>query len=330
MKTVEIRTSPRPRILVTHLIHDQVLRLLKKHFSVDHNATGRGLSRRALLRKLRTADGVISFMPDIIDKEFLDAAPHLKIITAALKGFDNIDVDEIVRRKIVLKISRSLLTKPTAELILALMLGISRNIFAGNSLVRQHRFKTWLPRLYGNSLEGKTAGIIGMGMIGWQLARSLRSLGMHVIYCDNGQIPNSRSNGTKVDLNQLLREADYVIPLTPLTRATYHMIGKEQVGKMKLGAYIINAGRGSLVDEAAISVALRSGKLEGYAADVFEMEDFSVTGHPKEINKYLLTSEKTLLTPHLGSAVKEVRLSIEMEAAENLVRFFKRSTILRR
>jgi len=204
-----------------------------------------------------------------------------------------------------------LLSEPTAELALALLLGLARNVAAGDRLIRSGRFAGWRPALYGASLAGATVGIIGFGQVGRALERMLQGFSCLVLHNDLSQ---------STPLDELLAASDFVLPLLPLIPATLRLFGAATIAKMKPGAFLINVSRGSVVDENAVADALARGHLAGYAADTFEMEDWARSDRPPSIAPRLLVmKDKTLFTPHLGSAVARVRLEIEMTAARNIL-----------
>ncbi len=261
----------------------------------------------------RDADALMVFMPDSLDEEFLRACPNLKIVAAALKGCDNFDVDACTRLGIWFTIVPDLLTEPTAELALALMLGVARNVLAGDRLIRSGGFQGWRPILYGTGLTGSTVGLIGFGAVGRALAQMLFGFSCRVEFHD----PAVKHS---TPLETLLESSDFVLPLLPLTGETFHLFGKDALARMKPGAYLINVSRGSVVDEEAVADSLESGRLAGYAADTFEMEDWARRDRPREINPRLLRlTDRTLFTPHLGSAVARARLEIERAAANNIL-----------
>jgi phosphonate dehydrogenase len=259
------------------------------------------------------ADALMAFMPDSLDAEFLRACPNLKIVAAALKGCDNFDVEACTRLGIWFTIVPDLLTDPTAELALALMLGVARNVLAGDRLIRSGGFQGWRPILYGKGLAGSTVGLVGFGAVGRALARMLRGFSCKVQYFDpavDGSTP----------LETVLGSSDFVLPLLPLTPQTFHLLGREALSRMKRGSYLINASRGSIVDEDAVADALEGGQLAGYAADTFEMEDWALVDRPREISPRLLRlTDRTLFTPHLGSAVADARREIERAAASSIL-----------
>ena len=216
-----------------------------------------------------------------------------------------------------------LLTNPTAELAIALALGISRKVLEGDRIVRSGAYGGWRPILYGTGLHGRTAGIVGMGKLGRALASRLSTFGMKILYSDPVALPGAMETdlgATRMELAELLASSDFVFLLLPLTPETFHLFGSATLGRMKRGSFLINIGRGSTVDEKAIARALASGRLAGYAADVFEMEDWALPNRPKSVHRALRAqTAKTLFTSHLGSAVREARLEIEMRAAHNIV-----------
>jgi phosphonate dehydrogenase len=311
----------RPRIVVTHWIHDDVADELRAIGDPILNETRETLSRSEILRRCREAEALIVFMPDAVDAGFLEACPRLGIISAALKGFDNFDVAACTRRGVWFTITPDLLTEPTADLAFGLLLAITRRIPSGDREIRAGRFSGWKPQLYGAGLSGATAGIVGFGQVGRALAVRLAAFGTRVVYHDSRgpAAGEDAAPGSYRELGELLAEADFVFPFVPLTPATHHLFARETLARMKRGSYLVNAGRGSLVDEVAIAAALRAGQLAGYAADVFEMEDWSRADRPREVTPDLLDPAlNTAFTPHLGSAVDSVRREIAREAGRRI------------
>ncbi|HLW54441.1 MAG TPA: phosphonate dehydrogenase [Candidatus Angelobacter sp.] len=313
----------RPRVVLTHRVHDPVKQLLARHCEVVSNDTLESWPHAKLLEEARNAEGLLVFMPDKIDESFLTHCPRLKVIAAALKGYDNIDLAASSRRGVWVTVVPDLLSQPTAELAIALTLGLVRNVAAGDRLIRSGRFHGWRPVLYGGGLAGKTVGVIGMGRVGQAFARVLAGFNCRIIYHDPvhmSPVQEAFLGMGRASLDQVLAESDVLVVLVPLTASSLHMIGDEALARMKPGSYLVNVGRGSVVDEAAVARALDRGHLAGFAADVFEMEDWARPGHPAAIHPSLLaTADRTLFTPHLGSAVAKTRLEIEMSAAESIL-----------
>lgn len=310
-------------MVITHRVHAEVIRLLEGSFEVVDNQTSETLPRQEVMRRAAGARAIIVFMPDRIDEEFLNECPDLKIVGAALKGYDNFNVEACTRRGVWLTVCDSLLTVPTTELAIGLMIGIARNIPEGDNRIKRGNYAGWRPELYGKGLAGSTVGIVGMGQIGRALTRRLRPFDTQILYADPHRMDAGEEKALgarRVSLEELLAQSDFVLPLIHLNEDTLHLIGAEALSKAKPGAFLVNVGRGSVVDERAVAEALSSGRLAGYAADVFEMEDWAREDRPGEMPPELLEHPRTLFTPHLGSAVQEVRLRIELEAARNVLR----------
>jgi phosphonate dehydrogenase len=316
----------KPTVVITHWVHDEVLQLLQESCTVVPNTTHETLPRAEIMRRSHVADGLMAFMPDRVDEEFLLQCPRLKVIGAALKGYDNFDVEACQRRGIRFSNVQGLLTESTAELAVALLLGVGRNILTGDSQVRSGQFRGWRPVHYGKGVAGSMVGIIGMGAIGQAVAERLRGFHCHLLYSDPHPVEQEVHTSlglTRLSLDELLSQSDFIVLTVPLTPQTRHIINSATLAGIKRGAHLINVGRGSVVDESAVSAALVSGQLDGYAADVFEFEDWARENRPIGVCPALLANRNnTLFTPHLGSAVDTVRREIAMEAARKILSIF--------
>lgn len=312
-----------PKVVLTHWVHPEVVEFLGQYCEVIPNLTYETLPRGEIIRRSEDAQALMVFMPDSIDDDFLKACPDLRIVAAALKGYDNFDVDACMQRGVWFTVVPDLLTIPTAELTIGLLIGLSRKMPQGDRYVRSGAFKGWLPKFYGMGLKGSTIGIIGMGSVGQAVALRLSGFGARVIYNDIAPIAKEREDALQaiyVSLEDLLKTSDCVVPLLPLKPATMYLINDKAMALMKPGSLLINACRGSVVDENAVVDALASGCLAGYAADVFEMEDWARADRARKIPQPLLDNvEQTFFTPHIGSAVDSVRREIAMEAAWNII-----------
>ena len=319
-----------PTIVVSHWVHPEVLELLGQSGAVIANPTRATLPRGEIIGRCRNADALLAFMPDVVDREFLDACPKLKIVAAALKGFDNFDLPAMTQRGIWFTMVADLLTIPTAELAIALLLNLARRVLPGDRFVRSGQFTSWRPELYGGGLSGSTVGIVGMGVIGQAIARRLAGFDVELLYFDRQPLSaESECDGALGyrELGDLLNLSDFVILAVPLLKETLHLIDGAAIRQMKRGSYLINICRGSVVDETAIAPALDAGQLSGYAADVFELEDAGRPDRPQAIPQRLIDNNaQTLFTPHLGSAVDAVRRQIELRAARNIVQALRGET----
>lgn len=305
------------RALITHWVHPEVIERLSGSCEVIANPTRESWPRERVRAEAARCEAMIAFMPDRVDAAFLEACPKLRVIAAALKGADNFDLEACTRCGVWLAVVPEKLAVPTAELALALLLAVARRLLAGDEHVRSGAFRGWRPQLYGTSLAGRTLGIIGMGSVGRALAPRAAVMGMKVVYADPHPGPGEYE---RIRPEALLAQSDFVMPLVHLAPDTRHLIGAAALARMKPGAYLVNVGRGSLVDEAAVAASLASGRLAGYAADVFELEDWALEARPRAIHPALLAArERTFFTPHLGSSVEDARREIALEAAENVL-----------
>jgi phosphonate dehydrogenase len=322
MNARESADTERPRVFLTNRVFSETIRFLEKLGVVDANLSDEPISGQEFLTRASQASAMMVFMNDSMDAALLDQCPKLRVVAAALKGGDNFDVAACTARGIWFTIVPDLLTIPTAELAVALVLGLARKVLAGDRLIRSGKFAGWRPVLYGAGLFGKTAGIAGMGALGRALAQRLSAFGMRIVYADPVALPaamEKQQAAVRAEPTDLFAASDFVFLAMPLTPGARHFVDAAMLSRMKPGAILVNVGRGSLVDEAAVADALARGNLAGYAADVFEMEDWARVDRPRSIHPALLAqADRTLFTPHLGSAVAETRLEIELRAARNI------------
>lgn len=306
-----------PRILVTHWVEEEVLDLLATVGEVEANRTRHTWPRAELRERAADKHAIMAFMPDQVDAAFLAACPDLRIIACALKGYDNFDRAACAAAGVQLSIVPDLLTAPIAELAVGLAIGLGRRIRDSDALVRAGEFGGWRPILYGFGLDGATVGLLGLGAVGRAVADRLAGFGCRIIAHDPGAAP--RDDVTLLPFADLLTQSDLLIAAAPLTPTTRHMLDAAALAALRPGALLVNIGRGSVVDEAAVLAALHSRHLGGYAADVFEFEDWLLPDRPLEIALALRTHPRTLFTPHLGSAVARVRREIALRAGRNIL-----------
>jgi glyoxylate reductase len=267
-----------------------------------------------LAAAMRNADGV---MPAgvRISKEIIDTAPRLRVVSNIAVGYDNIDVEACNRRHILVTNTSDVLTEATADLAFALILAVSRRVAKGDRYFRGGHWKQWQWNcLWGAEMHGATLGLFGFGRIAQATARRARGFSMRVLYHSRHRVSNAIENelgATFVDRDTLLRESDFLSLHVPLTPETRHAIGASELALMKPGAFVINAARGPIIDEAALVEALQGGRLAGAGLDVFENEP--------RVHPALLAMDNVTLLPHIGSATAETRLGMAMLAAKNLL-----------
>lgn len=315
----------RPRILVTNPLQPEARGRLAGFADVVENPGPEPWSRPEILQRAAAVDGVLAFMTDHVDVAFLEACPALRVIACALKGTDNFDLAACRARGVTVSFVPDLLTAPTAELAIGLMIALGRHLLAGDATIRSGAFAGWRPRFYGFGIDGTEVGLLGMGAIGQAIARRLSGFGCRISYADRNRLDAAREAelaATAREADDILRRSDWIVVALPLTPDTLHRIDASALRRMRPGALLVNPARGSVVDEAAVAEALEDGRIGGYAADAFEMEDWARPDRPTAIDGRLLRHPRTVLTPHLGSAVQRVRLAIEMHAVDDLAAFF--------
>lgn len=303
------------RIVATHRVLPPTRKAAEAAGLILEAPTAERFAPNELTARLAEADALMVFMPDRVDGALLDAAPNLRIVAGALKGYDNLDVEACTARGIWLTYVPDHLTEATAELAVTLALGLLRRVLPGDRLVREGDFNGWRPVLYGGTLVGARVGIVGMGLVGTAAARRFEALGATVVGCDP-HVPEAHDE----DLDTLLARSDVVVLAAPLLPETDGLLDETRLRAMRRGAYLVNVARGSIVDEAAVARVLAEEHLAGYGADVYAVEDRSRPERPSAIPQALLEqADRTLLTPHLGSAVHYVRIAIEGDALASIV-----------
>jgi|SRR2546429_2555323 len=248
----------RPRIVVSNWVHEDVLGRLAAIGEVDANRTRAQWSRQELTKRAASADALLAFMTDHVDVDFLAACPRVKVIAGALKGFDNFDVEACTAAGVWVTIVPDLLTNPTAELAVALALGLGRKLREADAVVRSGTFKGWRPILYATGLDQSVVGIVGLGAVGCAIATRLSGFGCRILGVDPSV--EAPPGVMRCDLPAALAASDYLILAVPLSADTFHMISRDALKRMKPGALLINIGRGSVVDETAVADALERGR----------------------------------------------------------------------
>jgi len=307
----------RPRVFVTQPVARSALDRLRKVAAVTVNPdASRIIGRRALLAAVRRCDILFSLLHDRIDREVIAANPTLRAIASQSITPDNIDVAEATRRRIPVTVVPPIVAEATADVNFALMLMVARRLVEGDRLVHKRRFPgSQSSHLAGAAVFGKTLGLVGGGgRIGTAVARRARGFDMRVLYWSPRRKPESLEREfalTYVPLDRLLAESDFVSLHSPLTPQTRHQIGRRELALMKPTAFLINTARGAIVDEAALARALAKRQIAGAGLDVFE--------HEPEVAPALLVMPNVVTTPHLGSAVVEVRERMANIVADNIL-----------
>src|SRR3989338_1187009 len=307
------------KIYITRMVPDAGIKILKDNgYEVAVNPEDRVLTKEELIAALKDQnyDALFCLLTDKIDGEVMDAfGPQLKIIANMAVGFDNINAADAKKHGIMITNTPGVLTNTVAEHTFTLMLSIAHRISEADKFTRAGKYIGWAPMLMlGSDLSGKTLGVVGLGRIGSRVAHhGVKGFEMKVLYYDvnRNEEFEKEFGAVFVSLDDLLKQSDFVSIHVPLLPATQHLINAEKLKLMKPTSYLINTSRGSIIDEAALAMALANKTIKGAALDVFEFE-------PK-ITPELLPLDNVILTPHIASATEETRSKMSVLAAENII-----------
>jgi gluconate 2-dehydrogenase len=305
----------KPTILITRPIPSEVEAYLEAHCVCRRWNKEEPMPRQLLLNQLADVEGLLT-AGGKIDLELLDHAPRLKVVSNISAGYNNMDLPAMKARKVMGTHTPEVLDETVADLVFGLILGAARRIPELDRHVKQGKWQKGEDApFFGMDVHHATLGIIGMGRIGEAIARRAK-LGflMDVLYYNRTAKPEVEAalDVKYKPLNELLRSADFIVLMTPLTPETTHLIGQQEFQMMKPSAIFVNASRGKTVDEAALIQALRNKQIRAAGLDVFDRE-------PIEPHNPLLQMENVITLPHIGSATAKTRFDMAYLAAANLV-----------
>lgn len=255
-----------------------------------------------------------------VNKELMDRAENLKLVANYAVGYDNIDIPYAIKKGIVVANTPGPVTAPTANLALALMLDVARRVTESDRRFRKEgrSRKIGLLDNLGLAITGQVLGIIGMGRIGQALAKRAKACGMEVIYNNRRQLDleaETRLGVEFVPFDELIERSDFISLNAPYTSESYHLIGENELGRMKPTAILINTARGPLVDERALVNALQNGVIRGAGLDVFEFGDYP--------SDELLELENVVLTSHIGTQTQQTRVEMARAVSDNVIGFLE-------
>ncbi|RRO05940.1 glyoxylate/hydroxypyruvate reductase GhrB [Pectobacterium aquaticum] len=301
----------KPSVILYKKVADDLRARLDQHFTVTELDAFPSLDHPALA----TAEGIIG-SGGKVDKDFLQHAPRLRAASTISVGYDTFNVDALNEKGVILMHTPTVLTETVADTVLALMLASARRVVEVAERVKAGEWKGGVGSdWFGTDVHHKTIGILGMGRIGLAVAqRAHFGFSMPVLYNARRHHAEAeqRFNARHCDLDTLLAESDFLCITLPLTAETHHLIGREQLTKMKPSAILINIGRGAVVDEEALTEALVKGTIQGAGLDVFVKE-------PLPVDSPLLDLPNVVALPHIGSATHETRYGMAACAVDNLI-----------
>ena len=323
----EILTNMKPKILVSRKISDLAEEKLQKEFDVTLNPKDQPIPESELTKLINDYDGMISTGFDKISENFFNNLNgNLKIIAQVGVGYDNISIKSAEEKKIKVTNTPNVLNEAVAETTILLILAASRRIGEAYNLVRTDNWKNQKPDLtkfmIGNSVTGKTLGIIGMGRIGRMAAKSARAFGMKIIYYNRNKLSDDLEDGAKYysDVNTMLPECDFLSIHTPATAETKHILNSSTISLLPKHAVVINTSRGSTIDDDALIDALENKKIYAAGLDVFNNEP--------NLDKRYLKLDNCFVLPHIGSATHETRLAMSMMAVDNIYCYFNKKPLI--
>ena len=311
--------SNKPRILVTRHVFPEITDYLAQHFELESNPDDVLWSQAELALRLADKDGVFTTGSHRIDAALLAACPRLKIAANMAVGYNNFDVAAMTAAGVQATNTPDVLTETTADFGFALLMATARRITESEHYLRAGLWNSWRYDMFaGAEVHGSTLAILGMGRIGQGIARrGAHGFGMNVIYHNRSRLAPALEAECKaryVGKDELLREADHLVLVLPYSAESHHAIGAAELARMKPTATLVNIARGGIVDDAALAVALKEGRIAAAGLDVFE-------GEPA-VHPGLLEQSNVVLTPHIASATVPTRLAMARLAADNLIAFF--------
>jgi len=297
MKSIAITTTS-----FAQYDNEPITLLEKNDLTITYNPYGRKLRKDEIVELCQNAVGIIAGT-EPLEADVLEKLPNLKVISRCGTGLDSVDLKAAQRLNIKVLNTPDAPTLAVAELTVGLILNLLRKVSIMDIAIRNGKWE----KLMGNLLSQKRVGIIGFGKIGQKVAELLVSLGCDVIHYDIMAV-DTRTTSKRVELDELLETSD-IISIHISSKA--QIIGKDEFKKIKKGAWLVNAARGGVIDEAELYGALKDGYLSGAALDGFEQEPY--TGQLREL-------DNIILTPHIGSYAMESRINMELESAKNLLK----------
>ncbi len=304
------------KVFLTRTLHNFALKELKKRYQIEIHSGKIPIPQTKLRSKIKEIDGLICFPYDNINKEVIDLAKNLKVISTYSVGFDHIDTKYTKKKKIRVGYTPEVLTDATADLAFSLLLDILRRVSEGDRIIRDGKWKV----IYGAydyvglDLQGKTLGILGLGRIGQTLAKRAKAFDMKLVYHNRKRVSKTREKklGVKyVSFEKLITQSDIISIHVPHTKETDQMFDMKIFRKMKKSAFLINTSRGKIINEKDLVTALKKKMIAGAGLDVFETEPISKK-HP------LVKLHNVVLAPHIGSSTKETRAKMAEITVKNL------------
>jgi len=309
----------KPKVVVTRKLPDVVETRMMELFDVELNLEDKPMSVAELKEAVQHADVLVPTVTDKINAAILSSAgPNLRLIANFGTGVDNVDLATAQRKGITVSNTPDVLTEDTADMTMGLIIATSRRLTEGERIARSGEWKGWSPTwMMGHRIHGKRLGIVGMGRIGQAVAKRAQAFGMSIHYHNRHRVHEDVENALEAtyweSLDQMLARVDVVSVNCPHTPGTYHLLSARRLKYLQPHAIVVNASRGEVVDENALTRMLSKGEIAGAGLDVFENEP--------AINPKLLELDNVVLLPHMGSATIEGRIDMGERVIINIQTF---------
>lgn len=302
-------------ILLTRKLPQKIEEKLQKKYTVILNKSDKKYTYSELKKKVSDIDILVPCISDTIDASIIKAAKKLKLISNFGNGVDNLDLITAKENKVIVTNTPDVLTEDTADLVLTMILMISRKVLEAQRDLVNGNWSGWGPsETMGTRVRGKQVGIIGMGRIGSAVAKRLQTLGMKINYHNRKRLPKKLEKNFDArfyeDLNSMLAVSDFVTIHCPYTPETFHLLSKKRLKMLKKNCIVVNTSRGEIVDEQALATMLNKGSIGGAGLDVFE--------HEPQVSQKLLESKNVVLLPHISSATEESRIDMGERVLKNI------------
>ncbi len=306
-------------IILTRRLPDTVETRMRELFNATLNQTDQPFTQEQLIQAVKTADVLVPTVTDSLSASVIEqAGPQLRLIASFGTGVDHIDVKAAREKGITVTNTPGVLSEDTADVAMSLILAVPRRIVQGDIKVRSGQWDGWSPTgMLGHRINGKRLGIIGMGSIGQAIARRAKAFGMSIHYHNRKAVHPSIEAELEATywetIEQMLPRVDIISINCPSTPATHHLLNKERLSLLSPHSYLVNTGRGDVIDETALIELLKENKIAGAGLDVYE--------HEPVVSSALIDLPNVVLLPHIGSATIEGRHAMGDKVIINIQTF---------
>ena len=307
------------KIILTRRLPDAVETRMRELFDATLNETDQPFTQMQLIEALKTADVLVPTVTDNLKASIIEkAGPQLRLIASFGTGVDHIDVQAARKKGITVTNTPGVLSEDTADVAMALILSVPRRIVQGDTKIRSGQWDGWSPTgMLGHRINGKRLGIIGMGSIGQAIARRAKAFGMSIHYHNRKAVHPSTEADLEAtyweNIEQMLPRIDIISINCPSTPATHHLLNADRLSLLPSHSYLVNTGRGDVIDELALLDLLKANKIAGVGLDVYE--------HEPVVTPELIGLPNVVLLPHIGSATIEGRHAMGDKVIINIQTF---------